>query len=551
MLTLIGQCPVGDDQVRQDLAEAIRTGELTALTRWPGSYLVLVRTRDELVAFSDLAGQHPLYFHHDGTRLVFGTGLLATAAAAGLPAAPDAEVVLAEIFCAAVPSLVPGRTPVVGVRRLEAAQAMRVTAAGDLRLWTYDELGHDEGQDVAGCAAGLASELDTAVGWRMRAHPRVSADFSGGLDSTSVAFLAVRHRQDRRLPVFVYSHPAADAGDLPHALSGARLNPLLELTVVRGGSDTLAYQDLTAAAPTDVPDFAVAVHARNRLRLRHAAASGSFLHLGGEGADALLVAPPAYLGDLAGRFQFRQLVADASAWGAARQESSAAIVARAVRLAKTSMSAALRLYATELDRSHVRHPRWIDAISWWPGPGVESSWLAPRARTTLVELVRQRAEAVRGDERRGVADFQAAHDLRRSAEVQHRLDRLAREHRIWPQAPFLDNNVIRACTRVPTRQRAQGATLKPLLREAMRERVPSAVLTRQSKGNYCAEDNLGVRRAARELRQRLPTSPLAELGLIDPDAVLSTLHRASAGTEMPFPALNRLVAYDVWLRCMS
>lgn len=546
-LVLIGQCPVDDDQARRVLAAAIRADDFTALTRWRGSYLAIVQTRAKVVVLGDLAGQYPLYYHHDGRRLVFGTELLATAGAARLRHEPDAEVVLAEIFCGSIPGLTACRTPVAGLRVLEPGRALCATATGKLHTWTYEHLVADEDQTMDDCASRLASELEDAVAWRMRAHSRVSADFSGGLDSTTIAFLAVRHREDR-MPVFVYNHPDADAGDLPHAVRNAGLSPLLDLEVVRGGDDSLAYQDLSAVAPTDVPDFAVAVHGRNQLRLRQAAASGSFLHLGGEGADALLVAPPAYLGELAAGHRLRQLMADARAWSVVRDESQTAIVRRAVHLARTSMDTALRTYATQLARSSAHHPKWIDAISWWPGPGLETNWLTPSARTKLVDLLRQYADAVRGDNRRGVGSLLAAHDLRRSAEVQHRLGRLAREHGIWTQAPFLDNNLIRACMRMPVRLRARGTTLKPLLRAAMRERVPAEAIERGSKGNYGTEDYLGVRRAARDLLPRLSTSPLVELGLVDPDAVISSLRLAMMGQAMPFSALNRLIAYDVWLR---
>jgi asparagine synthase (glutamine-hydrolysing) len=546
-LLLIGQCPIDDESARREFAAAIRAGEPARLTRWSGSYLLLVLIENELLAFSDLVGQHPLYYHHDGAGVVFGTSLLATAAEASLPLEPDVEVALAEIFCSNVPALLPGRTPIKEIRRLEPGQALRATATGELFCWTYEELTPDEGQTLADCAESLATELDEAVGWRMRAHPRVSADFSGGLDSTTVAFLAVNHRAEG-LPVFVYHHPDADAGDLAHALSNARLNPLLDLNVVRGSADSLAYQDLGAIGLTDVPDFAVAVHGRNQLRLRHAAASGSAVHLGGGGADALLVAPPAYLGELASKRQIRRLMADARALSAVREESQAAIVGRAMRLARTPVHKALRTYATQLGTSRASHPKWIDAISWWPGPGLESTWLTPRARSTLVALVQQRADATEYADHGGAADFLAAQELRRSADVQHRLDSLAREHGIWPQAPFLDSNVARACMRMPARLRAHGATLKPLLREAMRERVPVAAITRSSKGDYGAEDHLGVRRAVRELRCRLSSSPLVELGLIEPAAVISSLHLAMMGDPTPFPALNRLIAYDMWLR---
>lgn len=548
-LVLIGQCPVDDDQASRELATALRAGRPQLVMGWPGSYQAIIITREALVAFTDLAGQYPLYYHQ-GHRVVFGTSPLPTASAAGMHAELDVEVAAAEIFCAMVPALVSGRTPISGLRKLEPGEALRVSADGVSTTWTYDALEQDQRLTVEECASRLSDALTAAVSWRMASGEPVSADFSGGLDSTSVAFLAVRCRQES-LPVFVYHHPDAAADDLGHAVSNARLNSLLRLNVVTGTKTSLAYQDLASAASTELPDFAAAVHQRNHLRLRHAAASGSRVHLGGEGADALVVAPPSYLGDLASRRHLRRLLADAGAWALQRNEAQARVVYRAVRLARTSMRQAFRGYARQLQGDQGAHPDWIDAISWWPGPGLESRWLTGRARRTLVELLHRHADLASRTSGSGVADLTAKHDLYRSGAVQRQVGHMGRSHGVWPQAPFLDNDVIRVCTSLPAHRRADGTMVKPLLRAAMQEAVPTVVLARGSKGNYIAEDYLGARLAGPELRTRLGGSPLAELGLIEPRAVIDSLHRAAMGVAAPFPALNRLIAYDLWLRSIG
>ncbi|MGX7826392.1 asparagine synthase-related protein [Actinokineospora sp. 24-640] len=122
---------------------------------------------------------------------------------------------------------------------------------------------------------------------------------------------------------------------------------------------------------------------------------------------------------------------------------------------------------------------------------------------------------------------------------------------MWPQSPFLDGDVVRACMSVPAHERVIGDEVKPLLRASLRGLVPGTVFDRRTKGDYLGEEYLGVRANAAELRARLVTSPLADHGLIEPRAVLRSVDRIVMGADGPFPALNRLVAFDLWLRSIS
>ncbi|MFD4770532.1 hypothetical protein [Streptomyces niveus] len=53
---------------------------------------------------------------------------------------------------------------------------------------------------------------------------------------------------------------------------------------------------------------------------------------------------------------------------------------------------------------------------------------------------------------------------------------------------------------------------------------------------------------ARELRGLLVDTRLAELCVVEPSAVVAALDRAVIGLRVPFPALNRLPAAEIWLR---
>jgi asparagine synthase (glutamine-hydrolysing) len=523
-LLVWGQCFADDDRLARDLAAGPES-----FGRWPGSYAAILVRDTELAGLVDLAGQFPLYYRSAAGRTVLGSAVSLTAHVAGLPAGPDLTTLAAQVFCPDVSVLTGDRSVLTGILRLGGGQAIRVDQHGHCRVSTVEPLPPGT-ISLPEAATELRGALDNSVRARLDTGKLVTADLSGGLDSTSVAFLAARHSAGP-LRVFTYHHPDAPAGDLAHAQRYAALNPKFVPEVVLGNLDTLPYQELE---PTigDLPDPAAVAMARTRLRLGRIAAGGSEIHLGGEGADALLTPSPSYLADLGPR----ALARHAYLLARRRDVSPAAVFRRAVTAGRTSTTRALGELAERL--TCPRPLTWLDAIGRWAGPGVEAAWLTMRMRRELTEACRHAAA--------GSGTVDALHEVRAAGAVQRQLIETAREYRVWPQAPFLDNDVIRACTRVAAGQCADPAVVKPLLVAAMAGLVPKSVLARRGKGNYLGEDYRGVHRAA--LADLITDSRVAALGMVEPSAVLQSVEHARSGAPAPFPALNRLLGVELWLR---
>ncbi|MGP4002607.1 albusnodin/ikarugamycin family macrolactam cyclase [Streptomyces sp. 8N706] len=554
VLTL-GQCLASEAQFAEDAARALAADRLPSLTRWPGSYLCLVMRPDDLTVFADLAGQYPLHYRQTGGRTYFGTRPVSVANASGGPRRPDPTALAARIFCPDVPLLAGERSVLAGVRRLGGGQALRIAADGTYRQWTYDPLLPEGNATFTDAADALGAALDTAVRLRAARGGRLTADLSGGLDSTSVAFLALRHTS-APLPVFTYHREGTSCDDLDYAERYARLDERLALEVVRGTSGTLTYQGLTCQGRSGEgrggePDPAAVAWARTRLRLERVARHGGGVHLGGEGGDALLVAPPAHLADLVRAGSLRRLCRDGRTLARSRHTSPLKVLTHTVELSRTPMATEFRQLAERLEHSQdpqSHDPTWLDAVGWWCRPGPESGWLTAAMRRELARQARARADEPTGAAGPGPGDRGALGELRNSAAVQRQLSEGAREFGVWPQAPFLDGDVIRACLRLPAHRRSAPPAVKPLLAAALEGRVPASVLSRRTKGDYTDEDYRGARAASGTLRGLLGTSRLAELGVIEPDAVTASLDRALMGLRAPLPALNRLLGVELWLR---
>jgi asparagine synthase (glutamine-hydrolysing) len=545
-VVVIGQCFADEAQLRKGANLALRSGDPSVLARWPGAYACLVLRHDEVTLLEDVAGQYPFYYRHGDRRLWFADRPTAVAEAAGHQPRPDPRVLAAWVLCPGVPALTGDSTPVVGVRRLGGGHALRFDARGVPRRWAYEPLLPADSPSVAHTAEAVRAALDTAVRIRAVCPGGLTTDFSGGMDSTSLAFLALNHRRGE-LGAFVYHHPESP-DDLPYARQYARLDRRLRLQTVTGHHGTLSFQDLGHRGLTGETEPGVASVARTRLRLRHIASWGGGVHLGGEGGDALFAAPAAYLANLVRPGGLRRLRADS--WVLARQRhvSPAAVLTSAVRLSRTPMATAMRRLAERLERPEQRDTTWLDTVSWWPEPGGEAGWLTPAARRNLAELARLRADAVTGEPRLTPGELWTRHELCASAATQRYLSDCAREFGVWPQAPFLDHDVVRTCLTLPAHLRAGPPAPKPLLATALAGMVPAETLARRTKGDYSAEDYGGARAASAALRSVLASSRLAELGVIEPAAVLASLRRAALGVQTAFPTLTRLLAVEAGLR---
>ncbi|MFJ3222840.1 albusnodin/ikarugamycin family macrolactam cyclase [Streptomyces sp. NPDC086783] len=550
-LAAVGQCLADEVTMRHDLRGAMRDGRWERLTRWPGAYLLILLHDDgHLTAYADPAGQFPLYYGRHGHSTVLSTRARTAATLSRATDRPDTTAIAAHIVCPAVPELTEGRTAFDGIRRLSGGQALRVAPSGALTHWTYEDLVPDPGARFEDSAAQLRSALTRAVTLRTAGAARITSDFSGGLDSTSLAFLAARTTGHPPLDAFVYHHPDAPAGDLGHAMAYAEQVPSIQLAVTRGSEDSLPYSGLSEHGRADQPDPAAVIGARQRLRLDHIARGGPGIHLTGEGGDALLAAPPSYLGDIAAAAGLRRLVSDARALARIRQLSPVDVTLRARRLARTPLRQAMIELAARFDEPMDNPPQWVDAVAWWPSPGPETAWLTTRARRYLAELALERARSAgpASSSPHATPGTRAVLcELRTSAAVQAQFTATAREFGIWPHAPFLDSEVVRACSRLPLPHRIDPFTAKPLLAAAATGLVPDPVLRRRTKGDYAAENYRGVRRSADQIKTRLLRSPLADLGIIEPSRVIASVERAVAGLPVPFPALNRLLGADLWL----
>jgi len=446
------------------------------------------------------------------------------------------------MVCPTVSEVTGTATAFAGIDRLPGGHALHA-AAGQLRIERYEPQPQEAAFDEA--ADALRDALVTAVEQRAASVERVSADFSGGLDSTSVALLAAQAGYE--VLAVTRDDPTSHNDDMFFAKQAAACEPLIRHVVVGDDETALFFDRLDAAPRTDQPYTDAARWSLRHCYHRHVLAYGSQLHFTGSGGDALLCASPSYLADLFRAGRFRQLLRHAVARARLRHLPVQSVLMAAARLSWTSYPQALRQLATDIRHS----PRWREhpAASrqlHWCGSCSFAAWLTADARNQLAQAVLVAAELVDLD-CLPISTYRAWCELREFGAYQAELTTQLRGTGINAHAPFLDNAVVRACMSIPVHQRQSTTAQKPLLGAALRGLVPDFLLQRSTKGAYDGNAYAGIRRNAAQLHCMLRDSQLVRAGIIDRAAVRRDLDRLIVGAPGQLASLETLVTTELWL----
>ncbi|TMU93328.1 asparagine synthase-related protein [Streptomyces sp. DASNCL29] len=606
-LAVFGCCGASDEELRVGLFAA-RGGALRHLTAWPGSYTAVAQAGRRVTIVGDLAGARPV-FHTDWA----GGTAYATAAlplADLIEAQLDVGHLGALLACPDSPEAMGDGTPYMGVRRVPPGHAL-ILRDGARDITGYEPtaslavaappLEQDKAVDAVRDAlveavrarltaprhAPETDDLDPGPvpgmgpaerrAARGAPAPGIGADLSGGSASATLALLAAGLPG---MPGTLFGH-GTEAGERLLAVTfndlatagGARTreaeleragaiaaNPRLHHVVVAAGEDALPYAGLDTGALTDEPGPSLVIAERHRRRL----AAGSADHFIGHGARQVLDAHPARLADLLLDRRRRHLLRPATALAKADGPSAQSffvpftVYRAARRLARTSYRDGVQEAAARLMEHHFADEQALHgpgavsaslAALTWCRPGPAARWLTGE---TLAEVsVRLEEAAVRPVLLRRPGERRADAALARYA-ADHRVFEQAAEIRSQRlHAPFLDNQVVRACRALPEALRVQPGARAAVLRSVLagagiRELPPGWGAT--SHAAHTAAVRTGMRTWAGELMTLFDAPLLADAGLIEARVVRKALRAAAQGERLPLDGLAELVSTEVWLR---
>ncbi|WP_329456625.1 asparagine synthase-related protein [Streptomyces sp. NBC_01497] len=601
-LAVLGCCGATDDELRLGIVAA-RGGALRHLTAWPGSYTAVAQIGRRVTIAGDLAGARPVFYTPWAGGTAYATAALPLADL--IEAQLDVGHLAALLACPETPEALRDSTPYEGVKRIPPGHAL-ILREGSREITGYEPVASlavaAPQRDPDRAVEAVRDALVEAVRTRLTAPrhapeaplpdpgpvpgmgpadrraargaplPGIGADLSGGSASATLALLAAglpgapgtvlghgTGAGERLLAVTFndLTQGGRDDAELERAGLIAE-NPRLHHVVVPGGAEALPYADLDGPL-TDEPGPALVTAARHKRRL----AAGSADHLTGAGARQVLDAHPARLADLLLDRRRRHLLHPV-----AELARSEGVSASSLFVPLTLYRAARRLartpYRTGMEDAAARLPEAnraalpndygspVDAslaALTWSRPGPAARWLTGEALAQVAKRLRVAATRPTSVQRPGEARARAA------------LARYAADHRVFEQAaeirsqrlhaPFLDNQVVRACRELPEALRVQSDARAEILRTILsgtgiHDLPPGWGATSRATGT--AVTRVGLRSAIGELVDLFDAPLLADAGLIEARVVRKALRAAADGEEVPLDGLADLVSTELWLR---
>jgi asparagine synthase (glutamine-hydrolysing) len=504
-----------------------RVDGMFALALWDGVAERLVLARDRI-------GEKPLYHARVRDTLLFASELTALLASHQIERRLDADALAAYLALEYVPA---PASLIAGVTKIEPGTAL-VLERGTARVHRYWRLVADRVRRMSygDAVAQLRGLLDRAVHERLVSDVPLGVFLSGGIDSSTVAALAARHG-----PVDTFSigfhERSFDEGRFARAVAAhigsrhhERIIDVADMPALVPHLATVLDEPIGDASI--LPTLLLSRFARERVTVA----------LGGDGGDELFAGYPMHQAQRVApvaRALLRPVI------GPARALAARLPVRHDNFTFGFKVNTFLRGAA---DAAPLNHALWMSSFS----PAEQADLLAADVRRAVNGGGPFAALAAAWNESAGASPLARATHLDAHTylpnDVLVKVDRASMSVGLEVRSPFLSRAVVEFAFAMPDAYRMKGLTGKRMLRDAVRDLLPAAVLERPKKG-------FGVPVAAwltgplRELaRDVLAADALRAAGLFRPAAVqrlLDAHERRQADHRKP---LWTLLVFELWRR---
>lgn len=435
------------------------------------AFAIYDRGKREVFFSRDRFGKKPLFYFAGKNAFVFASELTALREHPAVPATLSQRALQKYFAYGYVPAPL---TFLEGVAKLAAGHSLTL----DLptlthrvaRYWQYQPEPQLDTRPEDELVEEFSDLLDQAVARRLAADVPVGCFLSGGIDSSTVTALAMRHAGRERIKAFSIGFEEASFDETRYARLVAQhvgADHQIETLSVQRALDILpaiaTRWDEPIADSSMLPTYLLCQHARNQVTVA----------LGGDGADELLAGYDPFRALRYARW-YEKLVPKPLHRGISM------LVAR-MPVSHRYMSFDFRLKRTLRGLDHPAH-LWLPV------------WMAPLAPSELnelfsapVDLEEVYSEAIEA------WDNCASNDpvertiafyirLYLQDDILVKVDRASMLNSLEVRAPFLDIELVDFLRKLPSHMKLRGSTSKWILRKAAQSLLPREVLTRSKQG---------------------------------------------------------------------
>ena len=430
---------------------AERVQGMFALALWDSRQRKLVLARDRL-------GKKPLYYFVSGRRCVFASELKALVAHGAAPRTISSEALVQYLACEYVPAPL---SIYQGVFKLPAAHVAVLDERGfrTRRYWSLPR----ETAPVPDAEEKLVELLDKAVAKRLVADVPVGVFLSGGIDSTTIAALAARHKKPLRTFSIGFVEESFDESPWS-SLASQRLGTEHSMQKFSGAQclevlpAAVAQLDEPFADPSFLPTLLLSKFTRQHVKVALAGDGGDELFAG---YDPFLAHRPAALFALVPK-PLRSLL-------------QAAVHLLPASSRNMSLDFRLKQFLRGVDATpSLRHASWLAAFL----PGEIAGLLKPELKADP-QLAFRHLPAGTGSIDEALHYYVTQY---LEGDILVKADRASMAASLELRAPFLDTAVVEFAMRLPWRTKLSLTKTKVILKKAVRGIVPHEILARPKKG---------------------------------------------------------------------
>jgi asparagine synthase (glutamine-hydrolysing) len=460
----------GDTEVLAHLAEGLSPVELARRLVGMFAFAVWDDRRQRLILGRDRVGKKPLYYWCGDGRLVFGSEIKAVLADPAVPRRLDRSAIPAYLTFGYVPT---PRTFFDGIRSVPPGCVLVFEVGSEPTVEQYwePEIAGEDGtprlaHSLDEAARDVRSLLATAVERRLVSDVPLGAFLSGGIDSSAVVGL-MASMVDLPVQTFTIGFDDSEGFDeRPYARIVAERHRtdhhefVVHPDAVELVERLVWHHDQPFGDSSAIPTFLLSEVTKQHVTVA----------LSGDGGDELFAGYERFAAGLVAR---RYAALPAS-----------------VRDVVGGVLGLLPLTAMHSKRERAR--RFV-AVAGRGLPDAYRCWISFVAEDDRDALL----DGARDDW--GLDDYRAiwersegAHPLDRLLDLNMRtyllddllvkMDRMSMANALEVRSPFLDPELIRYAARLPPRLKARGLSLKRVLRTAVADLLPPAILKRAKRG---------------------------------------------------------------------
>jgi asparagine synthase (glutamine-hydrolysing) len=503
------------------------------------AFTIWDENRQRLFAARDRLGQKPFFFVQRGSELLFASEIKALLAHDPSLAEMDLESLDQYL---SLRLIAPPRSMFRAIRKLAPAHSLVFDADAGLRIQRYWDLQYEP--KLTGSDDDLVDELEARLIDCLKLHMvsdvPVGAFLSGGLDSTLVVALLMKHVAAEPIQTFSIALPYGQYDEAPYAHMVAEQYGTrhYEKTVVPSLVHTLPRLVWHLDEPSDPLSVCydlIAEMARQHVKVV----------LGGDGGDELFGGYDRYYGN--------------------RYASYYALLPHGVR--KHAIGALLRLVPDgNWYKSHGHRLKWLHQLSFVEGGeryarGLEYFYFERSLRQELYGRVLRDAASsfdpeasIRDPFNRAPASelvdrmLYADNQVRLPDHSVMILDRMTMAHGLEARSPFMDHEIAEFAARLPSRLKVRGRSLRYIQMRLAERYLPKPLLERPKQGfssalPYTLKDE---HRLLFELF--LHSAHLARDGVLRQPTIDSLLDAHQAGKADHGNRLWLLLNSEVWYR---